>query len=336
MVEACRRPSARRVAHLAGLREVLLHVIGIGRALVVLQVARDARGVRDVVVVIDVTIGALPWRNGVQSGQWEAGLRVIKSRRLPGRCVMARLAGLREAQLHMVRVCRSVEVLQVARYARGLGQVVVVVDVAVRALPWRNGVRTSQRKAHNGVVKLGIDPVVEAVALFAGRGEPVGHVIGICRRAKLGCVAAVAIRRHSVVLADRLALVTRRAFHCRVCSQQGKPVLVVFNLVDSYVPTLDGVALFAIGSQLALVKVGVAIGTSRSGVGKNRFDVTLRTCHGFVHPAQRKFGLVVIEFRFGSNRLPTHRRMAVLARDIQRAVWAAAISRRRLRGCRRA
>ncbi len=55
---------------------------------------------------------------------------------------MARLAGLGEAQLHVVRICCSVEVLQVARYASGLGQVVVVVDMAVGALAWGHGVRT--------------------------------------------------------------------------------------------------------------------------------------------------------------------------------------------------
>jgi len=53
------------VAHLAGLREVLLHVWGVVRSLVVLQVARDARRVGDVVIIVDVAVRALTWRNSM-------------------------------------------------------------------------------------------------------------------------------------------------------------------------------------------------------------------------------------------------------------------------------
>ena len=81
MVKLCRRPGARRVAHFASLRETLLDVVRIGGALVVLQVARDARGLRQLVIVVDVAIRALPWWNGVLPGQWEARFRVIESRR---------------------------------------------------------------------------------------------------------------------------------------------------------------------------------------------------------------------------------------------------------------
>ena len=287
VVKARRRPTAGGVAHLASLREVLLRVVGIVRSLVVLQVARDARGIGDVVVVIGVAIGALARRHGVQAGQRERGLRVDKIRRLPSICSVARFAGLGEAQLHMIRVCRSGEVLQVARYARGDGQVVVVVDMAIGALARRHGMRSGEREARGGVVKPGIEPVVEAVALFAGRGELVDHMIRIRSCAKVGRMATVAIGGHRAVLADRLVLVTRGAIHCGVRSQQRKPVLVLLDLRDLYGPTLDGVALFAIGSQLALVNIGMAIGTSCSGIGKYRFDMALRTGYRFMPSAQR-------------------------------------------------
>ncbi len=125
------------------------------------------------------------------------------------------------------------------------------------------------------MVELCVEPVVEAVALLARSREPIGKVIGICSRAILGRMATVAIRRHGDVLADCLALVTGGAIYCRVRAQQRKPVLVLSNLRDLYVPSLDAVALFAIRSQLALVNVGMAIGTPGSGIGKDGFDMAL-------------------------------------------------------------
>ena len=60
------------MALIAALREVRRHVIGIRRALVILQVAGDASGAREVVIVVDVAIGALPRRNRVHAGQRES------------------------------------------------------------------------------------------------------------------------------------------------------------------------------------------------------------------------------------------------------------------------
>ena len=63
------------MADLASLREILLHVIGVLRARVIRQVARDARRVGNVVaLVLGVAIRALPWGNGMHAGQRESGL----------------------------------------------------------------------------------------------------------------------------------------------------------------------------------------------------------------------------------------------------------------------
>lgn len=56
------------MALIAGLREVRRHVAGIVRSLIVLQMARDARRAREVVIIVDVAIGALPWRHRVHTG----------------------------------------------------------------------------------------------------------------------------------------------------------------------------------------------------------------------------------------------------------------------------
>jgi len=51
---------------LAGLGEVCRYVVGIARALVILQMAGDASAAGQVVIIVHVTIGALPRRDGVQ------------------------------------------------------------------------------------------------------------------------------------------------------------------------------------------------------------------------------------------------------------------------------
>ena len=65
----------------AGLGEVCRYVVGIGRALVVLQVAGDASTTGEVVIIVHVTIGTLAWGNGMHASQGEAG-RVMIERRL--------------------------------------------------------------------------------------------------------------------------------------------------------------------------------------------------------------------------------------------------------------
>ena len=66
---------------------------------------------------------------------------------------MALLAGLRESRLHVIRIGRALEILQVATDAGRIraGQVVVVVDVALRAL--HGGVRPGQREARRRVIE---------------------------------------------------------------------------------------------------------------------------------------------------------------------------------------
>jgi hypothetical protein len=58
--------------------------------------------------------------------------------------------------------------------------------------------------------------------------------------------------------------------------------------------------------------------------------MALRTGHRLVHAPQGIPGAIVVEFRYCSNWFPSERRVAVLARHIQRAVWTPAIGQRRL------
>ena len=85
------------VTGFAGRREADRDVIHRRRRIVVVGlVARDARCLRQVVVVIDVAIGALPRRRRVRSGQRESSAAVIKGCIQPRRRVVTLLAALRE------------------------------------------------------------------------------------------------------------------------------------------------------------------------------------------------------------------------------------------------
>jgi len=120
------------VAEFASLGKTSSHVVRILRSLVIRQVARYAGRVGQVVVVLLVAVGALARGHGVHSRQGEAGGAVIELGIHPSRCVMTLFASGRETGVRH-GTGRTVEILLVARNASSVGDVVVVVDVAVRA-----------------------------------------------------------------------------------------------------------------------------------------------------------------------------------------------------------
>ena len=180
VIEGRVHPVGSVVTGFAGLREVCGGVIRIRRTLEVFQVARDARRAVKSVVPVDVAIGAGSGRNGVQSRQRKSGSRVIELAVRPLHGVVALLASCRKARVRHRRR-RVVEIGLVATDARHAGQVVIVVDVAIGALAGRNGVAASKKESGCRMVKLGIEPVVGAVASIALSRELGRHVVRIDR-----------------------------------------------------------------------------------------------------------------------------------------------------------
>ena len=308
------------MALIAALREVRRHVIGIRRSLVILQMAGDARCAREVVIIIDVAIGALPGRDRVHARQRKVG-RVVVKRRVRPRCgVVALIASLRKTSGHVIRIGGSLIVLEVAAHASRAGQVVIVVDVAIGAHARRHRMASSQRKSNRVVVESRVQPGVRPVAEAARRGEPardvarVGGPLEICR------VAGVTRRRHRLKLAGGCALMAGVAVHCGVRSCQGKPIVMLLDSLHRDLPAPNGVALFATRPELTPVNIGVAVLTALSDVREHGLDVALDARHRPVHAAQRILRLIVIEFRNRPNRLPRVRRVAILTGNVQVSV----------------
>ena len=124
----------------------------------------------------------------VRAGQREAGSRVIETRPVPRSRVVALCAVLREICLHVVRLCRALEVFQVAACAGRTGQVVVAVHMTLRALNGR--VRSGERESGVVVIEGRSRPGGRVVALRASLRESAGNVIRIGRTLKILQVAA--------------------------------------------------------------------------------------------------------------------------------------------------
>ncbi len=133
-------------------------------------------------------------------------------------------------------------------------------------------------------------------------------------------VAGIALRGHRLELAVGRALVAGIAVHRGVRSGQREAVVVLLDLLDRHLPAADRVALLAIGSQLPLVNVRVAVLASLSDIGEHRLDVALDAGHRLVHAAQRISRLIVIEFGDRADGFPSGGSVAVLTGHVQISV----------------
>ena len=171
-----------------------------------------------------------------------------------------------------------------ATYACSAGEIEVVVDVAIATLPRRNRVTSGERKSHRRMIEVRAEPIVRSMARVAGGRETAADVIRIRRTLKIRRVTRITLRRHCLEFAAGRALVARIAIYRRVRSRQRKAIVVLLNLLHRYLPSANGVALLAVGSQLPLVNVRVTILTSLSHVAEYWFDVALNACHCLMHP----------------------------------------------------
>jgi len=230
------------VALLTGLREASGDVIRVRRGLKIFQVAGDAGGAGQVVVVVDVAVETDTRRIGMCIGQREAHRVVVKSRRLPGARGVAHLTVLREASGDVIRIGRGLKILQVAGDTSRAGQVVVVVDVAVEADTRRIGVRIGQREANRVVVKGRRLPSARGVALLTILREASGDVIRIGRGLKILQVAGDAGGAgQTVVVVDVAIEADTRRVSVRIGQREAKAGVIELSVR----PSICTVALLA-------------------------------------------------------------------------------------------
>jgi hypothetical protein len=133
-------------------------------------------------------------------------------------------------------------------------------------------------------------------------------------------VARGARRREALELANGRTFVAIFALHRGVSTEQRETILVIFHLLDSNIPSLNGVALSAIRAHFPLVNIGVTILTILACVDEHGLDMALRALHFFVHAAKGILGLVVVEFRDCADGAPTRGGVAVFTRNCEGTV----------------
>lgn len=124
-------------------------------------------------------------------------------------------------------------------------------------------------------------------------------------------------------------------------ANQGEARGMFSDRLHPVLPAANRMAIFALGTELAAMYVGVTIRAFRAGVAENQLRVAQPALHLFVHASQWKTGfVVVIKLRNGPYRRPTRRSVTTAAGRLQQRPMRVArraalhLSRPRIRGRR--
>lgn len=314
MVEHRACPSGRVVADGTILRESGVHVVGIGGFLVVGQMARSARRRSAGVLSVDVALRARDAQ--VESGERELGQAVVHGRLIPTRGGVALFAVLRHAGGSVVRVLRSVVIVEVTRGA-GRAQPGVGPTRMARGAGL-SYVHAGQGESREGVViELGPCPAIGAVALRAGLREPRLRMVRVVGGREVLPVATEAVRLGALEIAGG---VTGRAIQSRMCPAEGE-VRYCGMIELCPRPTVHAVAGLAggrevggpvVGQRCARVIGGVAtetIGRQSSELPGGRALVTIVAGDHGVRAQQWKAVLMLLLCPY---LLPAFHRVAAL------------------------
>lgn len=205
-VEASERPARRRVIEL-GIGPVRRTVTLLTRGreaqldmvhrrccrVVILLVAADAGRAAQCVIVVDVAHHARHRRIRVETCEGEANCAVVEICRSPSRCRVALLAVGRESRPGMHGIIGLLKISLVARNAGRVSCAEIVVVVRVAAGTGNRGVHAREWESRSRVIELGVQPIIESVALLAICWKLARRVIWIACLIEVGRMAAVAV-----------------------------------------------------------------------------------------------------------------------------------------------
>ena len=175
-----------------GLRNSSSRMVRIRGALVILQVASNASRRRQIEVPARVALIAL--QVGVTTCKRESHRIMVETRGVPCGSGVAFLAGLGNSQRDVIWITGPLEIGHVASHARRGCSLVPAAEVTRRAVEGR--VHAGQRKSGVlQVIKLGSQPGVDRVTLFALDWKTGGDVIRRRRLLKRILMARVALDR---------------------------------------------------------------------------------------------------------------------------------------------
>ena len=180
------------MTNLALLRNAGRHVIGIRRPLEILKVTRNAGRRGYIEIAICMALFALQLR--VSTRQRESNRIMIEARGLPGGGRMAILASLRKPERYVIRIVGFLEIGQVTADTGGRCSSVFTSSVACRAI--QRCVHSGKSVAcERGVIKSGVLPIVNRVAVFARRGEFCGNVVWRSGLLECSLMAGITLNR---------------------------------------------------------------------------------------------------------------------------------------------
>ena len=191
-----------------------------------------------------MAVRALAWRYRVRSRQGKARAVVIEGRVQPRTRVVALIAALGEVRSHVVWVCRSLVVLQVTAHAGGAGEVVVVVDVAIRALTRGHRVHPRQWEVRHVVIERRVRPRGRVVTLSASLGEVGRDVVRIHRALIILQVTAYASCAREIEVVVDVAVGALPGRNCVSACQREAYRTVIEVRVE---PSISAMAYGAIG-----------------------------------------------------------------------------------------
>lgn len=318
MVELGSLPIRCRVTGIAFGRNVALCMGRVGGLLEVGQVA--ARAVHRCAGESAAYVASGALHGLVRARQCKTRGVVVELCALPTDVAVAGCAVVRESRRRMRRVLGGVEIGNVASEAVGGSAGETAAHVTGDASqPSMRAHQCEVGKAR--VIEFRALPAIHSMAALTLQRKLRCSMVRRLRFLIIAQVAAHALRTQADEYTAGRPAMAGIARNGGVRSKQREPVQMILQCVRRSPPAPDRMAILAGRAELAAMEIGVTVRALLAYLRKDLADMTLAASHVLVQAPQGEFRLrVMVELCFGTNGLPTGRRVAALARRRQRTM----------------